>query len=131
MRAGFLLAMPVFYREIFDGVLGNNDRELLVRLLGILAIGFGILILANLVQAYLASALAAGIMRDLRRKMYEHLQRLSEGFYARTQIGDLMSRFTNDLFSVDWAVSNSLIQTFFSGLMTVASMMFSDPLYLE
>jgi len=78
VRAGFLLAMPVFYREIFDGVLGNNDRELLVRLLGILAIGFGILILANLVQAYLASALAAGIMRDLRRKMYEHLQRLSE-----------------------------------------------------
>lgn len=53
--------------------------------------------------------------------MYAHLQRLSEGFYARTQIGELMSRFTNDLFSIDWAVSASLLQTFSYSLLTVSS----------
>lgn len=122
VRAAFMLVLPVFYKEIFDNVLTTNDSALLVRLLSVLAVGFAILILAELAQAYLASDLAARVMRDMRQKMYRHLQNLSEGFYARTQIGDLMSRFTNDLFSVDWAVSNSILQTFFSGLMSVASL---------
>jgi ATP-binding cassette, subfamily B, bacterial len=122
VRAAFMLVLPVFYKEIFDNVLTTNDSALLVRLLGILAVGFAVLILAELAQAYLASDLAGRVMRDMRHKMYHHLQNLSEHFYARTQIGDLMSRFTNDLFSVDWAVSNSILQTFFSGLMTVASL---------
>lgn len=110
VRVGFMLAMPLFYREIFDGVLARGDDQLLVRLLVSMGVAFGVVVLADLAQAYLASDLAARIMGDVRRRMYRHLQRLSEGFYARTQIGDLMSRFTNDLFSVEWAVSASLMQ---------------------
>ena len=121
IRAAFMLALPLFYKEIFDGVLAAKDGELLLRLLVLMAGGFAVAVLADLVQTWLSSELAARIMADLRGRMYTHLQQLSEAFYARTQIGDLMSRFTNDLFSIDWAVSASLVQTFFYALMSLAS----------
>jgi|GEM_PF-31224 ATP-binding cassette, subfamily B, bacterial len=121
MRVGFMLAMPLFYREIFDSVLVHGDSQLLTRLLLMMVAAFAVVVLTDLAQAYLAAELAARIMGDLRRRMYLHLQRLSESFYVRTQIGDLMSRFTNDLFSVDWAVSVSLVQTLFAALMTLTS----------
>ena len=37
---------------------------------------------------------------DLRGDLFDHLQRLSPGFYARHRIGDLMARATNDLNNV-------------------------------
>jgi len=117
VRAVFMLVMPLFYKAIFDGVLAEGDQQLLVRLI----ISFGVVVLADLAQAYLSADLAARVMADMRRKMYSHLQRLSAGFYARTQTGDLMSRFTNDLFSVEWAVGNSIVQTLFFALMTLAN----------
>ncbi|MCC7261722.1 MAG: ATP-binding cassette domain-containing protein [Candidatus Latescibacteria bacterium] len=121
VRAAFMLILPLFYREIFDGVLGQGDSRLLVELLGYMALAFALAVAADLAQAYLASRLAGRIMSDLRRRMHRHLLRLSEGFYTRTQVGEIMSRFTNDLFSVDWAVGFSLLQTLFAGLMVVAS----------
>ncbi|MGA3202369.1 MAG: ATP-binding cassette domain-containing protein, partial [Bryobacteraceae bacterium] len=36
-----------------------------------------------------------------RQRMFEHLQRLSLEFYARTQMGDVMSRFSNDVGAVE------------------------------
>lgn len=121
IRAAFMLALPLFYKEIFDGVLAAKDSDLLVRLLALMAVGFAVAVVADLLQAWLSSELAARVMADLRGRMYTHLQQLSEAFYARTQIGDLMSRFTNDLFSIDWAVSVSLVQTYFYMLMSLAS----------
>jgi ATP-binding cassette subfamily B protein len=121
VRVAFLLVLPLFYREVFDGVLGQGDGRLLVLLLGWMALAFGLAVAADLAQAYLAARLAGRIMSDLRRRMHRHLLRLSEGFYGRTQLGEIMSRFTNDLFSVDWAVGFSLLQILSAGLMVAAS----------
>jgi len=121
VRVAFVLVLPLFYREIFDGVLDQGDGRLLVLLLGWMALAFGLAVVADLAQAYLAARLAGRIMTDLRRRMHRHLLRLSEGFYGRTQLGEIMSRFTNDLFSVDWAVGFSLLQILSAGLMVIAS----------
>lgn len=122
IRAAFLLILPLFYQQIFDRVLGpDGSVDLLGRLVGLMALAFVVIILADLAMAWLSADLAARIMKDLRRRMYLHLQSLSESFYSRVQIGDLMSRFTNDLFSVDWAVSIAVAQTLFYILITVAS----------
>jgi ATP-binding cassette subfamily B protein len=121
VRVAFLLALPLFYREIFDHVLGQGDGRLLVHLLAWMGAAFAAAVAADLAQAWLAADLAGRIMGDVRRRMHRHLMRLSEGFYARAQIGEIMSRFTNDLFSVDWAVSVSLVQTLSAGLLAAAS----------
>ena len=122
VRAGFLLVLPLFYQQIFDRVLiPGGSVDVLGRLVGFMALAFLVSVVADLAMAWLGADLAARIMGDLRRRMYLHLQGLSESFYSRVQIGDLMSRFTNDLFSVDWAVSIAVVQTLFYVLTTVAS----------
>ena len=41
--------------------------------------------------------MSADILFDMRLEMYRHLQRLSPRFYARTRLGDIMSRINNDI----------------------------------
>ncbi|HXU60796.1 MAG TPA: ABC transporter ATP-binding protein, partial [Polyangia bacterium] len=41
--------------------------------------------------------LGDGIVTDLRRELYEHLQRLSVGFYARERTGSILSRVLHDV----------------------------------
>src|SRR5258707_1665229 len=36
-------------------------------------------------------------MFDMRFEMFRHVQRLSPRFYARTRLGDIMSRINNDI----------------------------------
>jgi len=122
VRAAFLLILPLFYQRIFDDVLGGDgDTGLLRELITMMAAAFVVTVLADLAMAWLGADLAARIMGDLRRRMYLHLQRLSESYYSRVHIGDLMSHFTNDLFSIDWAVSIGVVRTLFYTLITVAS----------
>ena len=40
---------------------------------------------------------SAEILFDMRRELYEHLQRLSPRFYAGTRLGDIVSRINNDI----------------------------------
>ena len=40
---------------------------------------------------------SAEILFDMRLALYRHLQRLSPRFYARTRLGDIVSRINNDI----------------------------------
>ncbi len=48
------------------------------------------------VRSYMAHVAGWGVVADMRRHIYEHLQRLSLRFYADKQTGQLMSRMVND-----------------------------------
>ena len=50
---------------------------------------------------YLYAGLGARVLTDLRQELYSHLQRLSLGFFSRTPPGEIMSRFSTDLASVE------------------------------
>jgi ATP-binding cassette subfamily B protein len=63
------------------------------------------------------------IERDLRQRLYSHLQTLSSSFYGRNKTGDLMARFTNDLQAVrmasSWALVGLLDGLFMTGAIVV------------
>lgn len=44
--------------------------------------------------------MGAAIETDMRRDLFEHLQRLSFSFYDETKIGQIMARMTSDLFDI-------------------------------
>ena len=48
------------------------------------------------VRSYLAHVAGWGMVADARRRIYQHLQRLSLRFYEDSQVGQLMSRMVND-----------------------------------
>ena len=63
------------------------------------------------VYRYGAKLLAISISRDLRQKYFEHLQKLSLGFYQEHNIGALSSRVVNDAYQIADSV-NSLIANY-------------------
>ncbi len=83
--------------------------------------GFGGIILL-LVALFIGGALATGlqfytirraglnVLRDLRQEIFDHAHRLSLGFYTRNEAGDIMSRLTNDMETLQQAVSFALVQ---------------------
>ena len=51
----------------------------------------------NVVSGLRYTRVSAEILFDMRLALYRHLQRLSPRFYARTRLGDIMSRINNDI----------------------------------
>ena len=82
--------------------------------------GFGGLILL-IVGLYTGSAIFSGLMfylmgwsgyhvlRDLQAEVFSHLQRLALGFFTKHEAGDVMSRFTNDIDTLQQVIGFGLI----------------------
>lgn len=50
------------------------------------------------------------VLRRLQNEVFEHLNRLSVGYHTRNESGDLMSRITNDVSTIQQMVSFALVQ---------------------
>jgi ABC-type multidrug transport system fused ATPase/permease subunit len=59
-------------------------------------------------QTYLVGWVGQRALRDLRLKLFAHLQSLSIGFYSRNRAGWLISRMTNDVEALDQLVEDGL-----------------------
>ncbi|MDJ0839647.1 MAG: ABC transporter transmembrane domain-containing protein [Acidobacteriota bacterium] len=121
IQTAFRIVVPLGYRQIFDEAIANSDQEQLFRIITVLLIGWAINVVAALVQDYFIATVGARSMNDIRISMFRHLQRLSEGFFARTNSGDLMSRFSNDLAVVETAYLRSIYTFVFSSMILVFS----------
>lgn len=64
------------------------------------------------------------IEKLIRHQFYEHLMRLSQNFFNRHKIGDLMAHATNDLNAVRMMFGFGLIAGFDIVVMTIASLSF-------
>ncbi len=59
---------------------------------------------------YLISWLGAKLEFDMRMDMFRHLQRLSLGYYAKKEVGGIVSRVTNDVDKITELVSSGVIE---------------------
>ncbi|MBX3014403.1 MAG: ABC transporter ATP-binding protein, partial [Caldilineaceae bacterium] len=59
------------------------------------------------------------VLRRLQVSLFEHLHRLSLSFYSKTESGDLMSRITNDVNTIQQAIGFALVQVL-SGVLLLA-----------
>src|SRR5581483_760336 len=65
------------------------------------------------VETYMTGWVGERILADLRMRLFEHLQRLSLGFFERNRAGVIISRLTNDVEAIDQLVTDgvtSLVQ---------------------
>jgi ATP-binding cassette subfamily B protein len=76
--------------------------------LAVLAFGFG----ARWAQSYLMQAVGQHVMADLRAQMVGHLQRLSMSFFARTPVGRLVTRVTNDVDALNELITSGAVAIF-------------------
>src|SRR6266542_1987490 len=97
LSTALALYVPLLSRDFVDGAVIGRDTATLVRV----AVFFAAVSLAsfitNVVSGLRYTRVSAEILFDMRLEMYRHLQRLSPRFYARTRMGDVMSRINNDI----------------------------------
>ncbi len=97
------LVLPMIVREITDAAT-DDAVKLTAQLIwkcGILYIVLRIIdTAANYYLASVGHIMGTRMETDMRRDMFEHLQKLSFSYYDNAKVGTLMSRITNDLFDV-------------------------------
>src|SRR5436305_14180181 len=91
------LVLPYLSKDLVNRALLGRDGAALVRILaqflGITVASF----LLNVVSGLRYTRVSAEILFDMRLELYRHLQRLSPRFYARTRLGDIVSRINTDI----------------------------------
>ena len=109
ITAGLGVVNPILIRVVFDSALfptsGVPDLNLLWIIVGVMA---GITVATGalgIVQTYLTNEVGQRVMRDLRDRLYEHLQTLSISFFTDTRTGEIQSRVANDVGGVQNVVS--------------------------
>jgi ATP-binding cassette subfamily B protein len=110
-------------RIVDEGIVaGNKDA-----LIGILSI-YGALLVVQAIFAfffiYLAGVLGERIRYDLRKALFNHLQKLSLSYYSRTPVGWIMSRVTSDTERVADLVTWGLLDMTWGFMNIVTSMIF-------
>ena len=61
-------------------------------------------------QVQVTGRLAAGVMNDLRVKVFTHLQRLSLDFFTDEKAGVIMTRMTSDIENLQQLLQDGLAQ---------------------
>lgn len=77
---------------------------------------------------YLMTYAGQNVLRRMRVAVFQHIHRLSLGYYSKHEAGDVMSRITNDADSIQQAVSFPLVSVVQGSLLIVwiAFKMMSD-----
>jgi len=99
---------PLLVATIIDDAIPNRDTRTLFTIVSImLAVtaasgGF------NLLQAHLNTRVGLSVMRDLRGRLYSHLQRQPVSFFAGTRTGEIQSRLTNDVTNTQLVLTDTI-----------------------
>jgi ATP-binding cassette subfamily B protein len=93
------IAIPLIVKNVYDNALKPDepDRSKLAGMVIIFVVAVGFNFVANYLQELIVGRVAERILIDMRRAMYEHLQRISLSFMDKTEIGKLMSRLQGDV----------------------------------
>lgn len=96
--AGLLeLAFPVAVNKFIDELLPGQDWPLiLIACVALLAI-YALNTAMNYIVTYWGHMLGINIETDMRKKMFDHIQKLSFRFFDNNKTGHLLGRITNDL----------------------------------
>ncbi len=106
---GFGLLQPYVSKLLVDDALLKRNMRMLIVVSGLM---FGITVmgfLLNILSSYQYVRVSASVLFDMRLALYRHLQTLSPRFWARTKLGDVVSRINNDIAEVQRVSADSLL----------------------
>ncbi len=101
-------ALPLISKPAIDEIFMNKDMEAL-KWIPFAVIGIFLLRgICDYGRAVLMGSIGLNIVKNLRNKLYEQIQKQSLSFFADHPTGLLMSRITNDVQSVQAATSEAI-----------------------
>lgn len=110
-------------RELVDNAIPNKDLGLLTLLGGgMIAVPLINAIIGSF-QRWMSARAGEGIIYDLRRGLYAHLQGMSLRFFTGTKTGELVSRLDNDVVGAQTAITGTFV-TIISNVVSLVVILF-------
>mgnify|MGYP006142968221 FL=1 len=107
---GTQLTIPLLISYAIDyGMAAEEPQSLLLKIMAIFAVIVIINFISSRVQELVTGRMAENVLFDIRRAMFEHLQRVSLSFMDKTEVGRLMSRLQGDVNSMQEFLETSVL----------------------
>ena len=107
------VATPVLAGRAVDAIVAGEGTGTVIGLAAVIALlavaGAGL----GLLERVQSSRIGEGLILDLRRAVYDHVQSMPMAFFTRTRTGALVSRLNNDVIGAQRAFTSAL-----SGVLT-------------
>lgn len=106
--AFLIVATPLLLRKLIDDGVIPKNAQLVTQLA--LAVGIIALLdaLFSMIGRWFSARIGEGLIYDLRRMIFEHVQKQSIAFFTRTQTGALISRLNSDVIGAQQAFTSTL-----------------------
>ncbi|KAA1416338.1 ABC transporter ATP-binding protein [Nocardioides humilatus] len=106
--AALAVATPVLAGRVVDAIVAGDATRTVVNLALVIA---GVAVLdagIGLVTRWLSANIGESLILDLRKAVFDHVQRMPVAFFTRTRTGALVSRLNNDVIGAQRAFSTTL-----------------------
>jgi ATP-binding cassette subfamily B protein len=110
VSSGLSVVGALLIKVVFDDALfpkGGPNLPLLFELVAVLIAIPIITGVLNIVQAYYTNWVGNRVMRDLRDRLFGHLERMSLAFFTGTRTGEVQSRLANDVGGVQTTITET------------------------
>lgn len=104
---------PLLAGRVVNVIIGKQGLRTVVLIAAVIAVLAVIDAGLGLAERWQASRIGEGLILDLRRAVFSHVQRMPVAFFTRTRTGALVSRLNNDVIGAQRAFTSTL-----SGLVT-------------
>src|SRR5215471_579846 len=106
---GFGLVQPYISKLLIDEALLKRNLRVLAIVSAAMFAATVLSFALNIFSSYHYVRVSAKVLFDMRLALYRHLQTLSPRFWARRQMGDVVSRINNDIAEVQRVLADTLL----------------------
>jgi ABC-type multidrug transport system fused ATPase/permease subunit len=99
---------PILAGQVVNNIVGDGPASTVIWLAVLIAIIAAAEAATGLVVSWLSSNIGEGLIYDLRRSVFDHVQKMPVAFFTRTRTGALVSRLNNDVIGAQRAFSDTL-----------------------
>jgi ATP-binding cassette, subfamily B, bacterial len=116
------LVSPQLFRLMIDEAIPEGNSQMIT----LLALGMMVVPLLSGVigvfQRRLNAIIGEGLIYDLRRDLYNHMQSMSLRFFTQTRTGELMSRLNNDVMGAKDAINDTTVNIITNVVKVIATL---------
>ncbi len=129
IASGCTAYLPWVIKDMVDQVLRDKDTSMLNYIVISIVVVFIIRGISYYGQSYLMNYVGQRVIIDIRREVFEKLQRLSLSFYDKNKTGTIMSYVTNDVNALQSAMVENVVEMFTESVILIVSIVMM--LYLD
>ena len=108
IAAGTVLGLGQGLRFMVDRGFGSGGAATLDLALGVMLGVVAILAASTYARFYIVSWIGERVVADLRRSVFDHVLKLSPGFFELTKTGEVLSRLTTDTTLLQVVIGSSI-----------------------